>query len=173
MSEHVISDYEGFPQRRLAKSACGTSPKREQVQELDPALSAYIQSLDNEVCGKIVGGVWRPLSRHSISNGIRPLHATPGLLRSSCSKKPLPEARSWCFFFLRHAPEFRLSIPKIATIYNRDNSTIQYGLREVIFAAQKNKPVYYKLDWIARELEEKGYAPPPIAQLIGIVPRER
>ena len=92
---------------------------------------AFIQDMERIVCEEVNEKPW--LSETSIRNGGRQAYVRPRSLHNRCNAKPAPLARQFCYYLLYDHPYLRraFSSLRIAELYNRDHTTVVYGVHKV------------------------------------------
>lgn len=111
------------PQENGAAVCAGKAQDaRDQVQ----FLARFRAEIERLACEKVNSHFWMS------SPGMKQRAATPALLHSPARHGALARARHWCWFLLyRHPFSAGISTPALGGLYDRDHTTVLYGIRKI------------------------------------------
>lgn len=162
MSESVQPFGDSYPHTKKPLFFYTAQGKIDCAEYLGAVERDQIQDVENAVCRNILFGVTRKVEKYIYRPRLfrKPFKATPRLIRTKCTKRPVPEARSWVWFFLHHHPDIGMSKLAVAKRYRFAHSTVKagiYGLTNDLLIAS-NKTLHGKIRLAAEELERHGYS---------------
>lgn len=86
----------------------------------------FRECVERLACEKVNSHFWMS------APGIKQRAATPALLHGTARHGALARGRHWCWFLLyRHPFSIGISTPALGAIYDRDHTTVLYGIRKV------------------------------------------
>lgn len=121
-SQPSQSSQEGAAQDLAAIDAASDESEKDEAREQ----VRFREAVERLVCEKVNSHFWMS------APGIKQRAATPALLHSAARHGALARGRHWCWFLLyRHQFSRGISTPALAKLYDRDHTTVLYGIRKI------------------------------------------